>query len=597
MPVVESILTIMKVVGGICFIIFVHELGHFLAAKKVGIRVLTFSLGFGPRVFGFKKGDTDYRLSALPLGGYVKMAGETPGELKSGSDDEFNSKTVGQRALVLSAGVIMNLISALFIFPLAFRIGIPYTEPMVGMVTEGGPAWMAGIETGDRIVGANGKPVYKFDDIPIYIALCDPEVGVALDLERDGEKKSVRVYPEMDKERGIYAIGLSPQYEFDVEPDSDASAAGLQNGDFPISINGKDTRGSLARIATLIEPGKKTELRVDRDGEVVELELTPSEKEAGGFFLGVSPVFNVVKAVRPESLLSGLSLKSGDIVVSCDDRPIYEPNDLMNAAVAAGAGGTLHLVVNRDGEQTNETVQLPATGKPDAFLKGVAFQMSEGTRIRPAPGSAAVAAGLVPGDRILKLDGLRVDKFEDVRSVMDRYSGDVAMDVSYERGGETILASITPGKRMQSDAGIILRARNYIYQEANVLGAVRAGIQNTGIEIVRVFLVLRKMFTGSVSPKNLGGPVTIAKTTYQFAEGGFSRLLYILGILSINLAVFNLLPIPVLDGGQLLFLGIEKIKGSPVSDRVLGVFQWAGLLFILALLLFVTFNDIQRIVD
>jgi hypothetical protein len=148
MPLVDIVLVVL----GIGFLIFIHELGHFLFAKKVGIRVERFAIGFGPKIIGFVRGGTDYAVRLFPLGGYVAMAGEDPTAESTGASDEFAKKTVWERVQVVSAGVLFNAISAFFLFAIAFGIGVPMAPATVGGVEIGGPAWVAGLEEGDEVM-------------------------------------------------------------------------------------------------------------------------------------------------------------------------------------------------------------------------------------------------------------------------------------------------------------------------------------------------------------------------------------------------------------------------------------------------------------
>ena len=161
----SSGLHMLAVVAGIGFLIFIHELGHFLVAKRMGVRVERFSLGFGPTIVGFRRGDTEYVLSWIPLGGYVKMAGENPGDPRAGAPDEFTSKPVWRRALIAVAGIAMNSVTALTAFVLAFQLGVEALSPVVGGTEAGWPAWEAGVREGDTLVAIGDTPLRSFEDL------------------------------------------------------------------------------------------------------------------------------------------------------------------------------------------------------------------------------------------------------------------------------------------------------------------------------------------------------------------------------------------------------------------------------------------------
>ncbi|MBM3986233.1 MAG: RIP metalloprotease RseP, partial [Planctomycetes bacterium] len=239
---------------GISFLIFIHELGHFLAARLFNVRVETFSVGFGPRVWGFRRGETDYRLSAVPLGGYVKMAGEY-GELRDGSTlaaDDLTAKPPWQRAVIFSAGVVVNVIFAFIVFPVAFSLGVPFTAPVIGSVAEGGPAWQAGVQPGDEVLAVDGHRVYGFPDVALEVALSDPE-GTTLRLRRDGRETEVVLRAARNTQEDRLEIGVGPasSRRLSVERDGLAWSAGLRPGDELVDVDGVPLSADEAPDAVL----------------------------------------------------------------------------------------------------------------------------------------------------------------------------------------------------------------------------------------------------------------------------------------------------------------------------------------------------------
>jgi regulator of sigma E protease len=225
-------------------LIFVHESGHFLVAKAFGVRVLVFSLGFGKRLFGFKKGDTDYRISLIPLGGYVRMAGDIPEENQPGNPDEFLSKPKWQRLLILLAGPFMNLVTAVVIVTLVNMAGqeVIVFEPVIGGVTAKGPADLAGLKIGDRITRVNGEKIEEFDDLRLQIST---NAGERLHIEylRNGETRETSLVPNRVKEEfgSVGKAEIAPMIEpvvGGVTKDSPAAKAGIQKGDRIVSANG-----------------------------------------------------------------------------------------------------------------------------------------------------------------------------------------------------------------------------------------------------------------------------------------------------------------------------------------------------------------------
>src|SRR5688500_18898468 len=185
---------------GLGFLIFVHEAGHFVVAKLFGVRVLVFSFGFGKRLFGFRHRDTDYRVSIFPLGGYVRMAGDSPEENVAGNPDEFLSKPKWQRFLILFAGPLMNILIAIVFMAGLAMVGTEQlvTNPIIGEVIPNKPAAKAGLRTGDRIVSIKGEPVNDFEDVRMVVSM---NAGTPLPVVyvRDGATKTTTLTPEKEE--------------------------------------------------------------------------------------------------------------------------------------------------------------------------------------------------------------------------------------------------------------------------------------------------------------------------------------------------------------------------------------------------------------
>jgi regulator of sigma E protease len=191
-------------------LVFVHEFGHFITAKRSGVRVEKFSLGMGPKLIGKKWGDTEYVISALPLGGYVKMAGENPDEEVTGAPDEFQSKSVWQRAKIAAAGSLTNILVAFLLMPVVYMIGTYAEGPAkVGFVEKGSPAEVAGFQAGDVIEEINGRSIEDWTKALTIIAV-NPNTDVNVVLDRNGEKKVLTLRPEAATELKIGTAGLIP---------------------------------------------------------------------------------------------------------------------------------------------------------------------------------------------------------------------------------------------------------------------------------------------------------------------------------------------------------------------------------------------------
>ncbi|MFQ5349228.1 MAG: RIP metalloprotease RseP [Thermoanaerobaculia bacterium] len=270
-------------------IIFFHELGHLLAAKAFDVRVLTFSLGFGKRLFGFKRGETDYRVALFPLGGYVQLGGEEPGET---SDDprEFSNRPRWQRVVVYLAGPAMNAVLSVLLMAVVFMMGmgvaaIREVPPVVGVVVEGSPAAAAGLEPGDRIEVVDGKPVTRWDDVN-FALLTSPGRAVELTFSRDGRQLTASVVPDVVPRYEFGDAGIFPQRLpsiAQVLEESPAAIAGLLTGDEVRSVDGRTVSSSQDFIALIeVRAEQPTTIEVMREGRLETLVVTPRSEDGIG---------------------------------------------------------------------------------------------------------------------------------------------------------------------------------------------------------------------------------------------------------------------------------------------------------------------------
>jgi regulator of sigma E protease len=277
-------------------------------ARRLGVRVLTFSLGFGPKVLKFRRGDTEYAISAIPLGGYVKMAGENPDDPRSGSPDEFLSKTKWERFQILIMGPVMNIALAIVVMALVLMQGaeVPAYEdqpPVVGVVMPGSPAEKAGIRSGDRFLTIASDEVDNWEDLFLAIGT-RANRDVAVTLLRDGKPVSLTVRPDAQTRFEVGDIGVLPDvhpFIVSVIKGDPADRAGLKAGDVIVALNGE--RVALAgQLVRMMSPhaGREVELTIRRDGREQRVRLTPILREGRGM-MGVTPG-DVTKSFKPSPL-------------------------------------------------------------------------------------------------------------------------------------------------------------------------------------------------------------------------------------------------------------------------------------------------------
>lgn len=434
------------VIAGILMLgvlVFVHELGHFAVAKLCGVKVLKFSLGFGPKLASRRHGETEYQVCAIPLGGYVQMLGEGSGEQGESGElsatekqRSFAEKPVSRRLAIVIAGPLMNLLLPLLILPITFLVGV---------------------------------------QLPTY-------------LEQPA------------------CVGY-------VAPESDAAAVGFKAGDCVRSVNGVEVDSWNATNKNFIsQAGDALIFQVERDGQAVQLELTADNDSLEGLqALGLLPAQDArIGALAPDMPAAQSGLREGDQILQIGDQPISSWYDLRGAIQETGPE-TVTLQIERDGERLDVEVTPQKRQDEGDYLLGVAPQRTTET----------VRYGLVE--------------------------------------------------------------------------AFREGASRTWELIDLTLVFIQKLFTGGVSTKNIGGPITVVQIAGQAAQTDLAAILSVLAFISIQLGILNLLPIPILDGGHILFYSIELITRRPLSLRVREAAQQIGMAMLLMLMLLAFYNDILRL--
>ena len=652
-----SLLYIMYAAIGLGLVIVFHELGHFAMAKWCNVNVERFSIGFGPVLLRYKRGETEYALSAIPFGGYVKMLGQDdmdPSQLSSEQIAEdprsYSAKSVPQRMAIISAGVIMNVITAVLFYAVAFGVGVTSEPPVVGIVQVGSSAWKAGVRAGDTITRINNRDIETFMDISRAVLLSEGDVVVE-GVHHDGETWKARITPDQDGRRR--SIGVVPTRSLKVvspidpadsptQPGMSASEAGFQPGDEFREINGQPvTRFIELQQAFSAHRDETVSLKVARkssgdsaDSELVELKVGPNRVQTLGLWMDVGRV----SAIRDNSPAAEAGLQPGDKLTRVNDREIGTDLDPLRLPdlLADLHGQEVSLTVSRPVKGANpETVTLQlvpedlpgwtepvgsgASGAVSLTAIGAAFQVTR-TVLHVVPGSPA-DGHIKPGERIQKVeltppqdgaDGkpaggkpLVLDLTQDADPKQASNWG-YAFSLLQQARNHKLTLTVSSDGELRTETLEPVSAEDWYYPargvELEVLrveqvatgprDAVALGYQHTRNNILDIYLTLRNLFTGELSFRELHGPIGIATVAYEVASRGVSDLLVFLGFLSVNLAVLNFLPIPVLDGGHMVFLIWEGVTRRKPSEKVLNAATYVGLTFVLGLMLLVMYLDV-----
>jgi regulator of sigma E protease len=526
-------------------LIFVHELGHFLVAKACGVRVLKFSLGFGPTIglgrfrLSWQRGGTEYVVAWLPLGGFVKMLGETGDpeddpEARAHPEVTLGGKRTWQKLAIVFAGPAMNFLLPVAILAVSLALGVERPAPIVGQVEAGSPAAAAGIAPGDRVLAIDGQPVRWWDQVEERLR-AKPGQTLHLAIEHEGARREVKI-----------AVG---------------ERAGL------------DAFGGVA--------------------------------EVGWSGLGYNPLRAVVGVPALDSVAARAGLRSGDRVTALDGRPIEDWNAFAKAYAAAKAG-SVALAVERGDEASPQKLELSLPARGSLAAAGIVPATVLIAKV--TPDSPAARAGLAPGDLILAVDGAPVGSFfsfaETVRASRGR-----PLALTYARDGELHTVEVRAEKQEVENVLGVPETQYLIGISPDVRplpGAVGLDIERNPLKSIpravgmtwelttSLIEGLQKLVTGHLSPRQLSGPIGIAVMARNALELGWAAYLRILIVISVNLAVLNLLPIPVLDGGQAVLYTIEGVKRSPVSLRTREIVQQIGLTVLVLLMGLAFWNDISR---
>lgn len=718
---VSSAFDLTLVILGFGLVIFIHELGHFVAARWAGIRVLTFAMGFGPAAVSYRQGlgwrrgssegeyiellrspatraraaavsPTEYRLNVLPFGGYVRMLGQDdldPGAVSAASDSYQNCPPM-KRMVVISAGVIMNVILAAVLFVIVFMAGLRVPPAIVGDTAPGSPAartvaanaeaagvTQPGLQPGDQILSINGRTPNSFNDLVLATAMSRRGSTVDIVVRREGvsDPLTFRITPETGRLSGLQEIGVEPgrsarvarvATQADAEELNKAFARvgvfGVEPGMAVVAANGKKvTHAADLRRAFRESGGAPVRLEFTTiDGRRHQTDAPPQPEFEFGLLPGPTGTYRLVEhllgltgvmRVAGEDAKQGL--QKGDVFarVGAVEFPSLAAG---MAEIRAHANRELDLIVLRPREGGYDEVAL----KVEVSSKGVVGFLAESTasdstlmalpprsladstsvpaKASGRSGGAAAAGGAggagggssppaavglidAPGTRVLAVGGRAVANLADIREALRS-----ATRADFDAGrSSTVMMTLEPPRPGPDGRPIrverswtlapadlsrlhglgwappmamgVFEPEEILLRAAGVGEAVRLGVQETHRVMLTTYVTLVRLFERTVKIEHLHGPVGIVHLGTQIADKGVIWLLFLFGLVSVNLAVINFLPLPIVDGGQFLFLVWEQLRGRPAPIAVQNAATVVGLALVGTMFVVVTFNDLSRL--
>ncbi len=546
------------------FILFIgilvvfHELGHFLVARACGVRVLRFSFGMGPRLFSITRGGTEYQVSLLPLGGYVKMLGDGPGQEVAPEEAHlaFNSKALWQRTAIVIAGPMFNFILALGVYFAMFSGTHTFGDTRLGVVVRNDPAWMAGMRPGDKIIEVEGKPVRHWDEMRAVVS------------ERPNEKLKIAYL-----------------------------------------------RGGVRHDAVLTTQNRPEE-NAFRESE--------NRGKIGVSLQFVKPILGVVDDQSPAAQAG---LRTGDVVSQVNGHAVTAWHELRDAVGQTPSGSPVHITYTRDG------IEKQASIKPAAFLPGVDTQLFSAADTEQGytglvdkdtlvdkvePNTPAEKIGLVSGDRLLQL-AVKNAAGEVATRPVGVWNIDLAsfgfdarseLTLTWQHGREVITQSLHLLQKSETDefketrTTYVLGALNdqdvtdtyTVDINVGLAEASRQAAIQVGDDMTLIGQALSRLVRGTIPLNSMGGPIMLFVIAEKSAKRGAPFFMRTLAMISVNIGLMNLLPVPMLDGGHLVFFAIEGISRRPPSLRLREAANMVGLALLLLLMVLVFHNDLLRFV-
>jgi len=517
-------------------VVFVHELGHFIFARLFNVRVLAFSLGFGKVMVKWKRGDTEYRISAIPLGGYVKMLGESPEDEKVLENNEYpysySHKKWWQKVIIAFAGPFFNIVLAFFVFMTVSFYEYSAPAPVIEFLEPTGAAAIAGMSEGDKITEINGQPVYVWEDIQLSMSkigknenVCE-KTEITVQKVFSGEIKKYTVIPKKGEYKDLFNENIERCELGIARLPKDAAIAltnkldNLQTGDKIDSVDGRP----VSRFYELKELTSKpfSRLSVTRNGQKLEFTLPGYE-----WMLFSSSVVHgglVISKVEKDSISESVGIKEGDIITSLNGKTISVPYQFISTLQEMKQGDAVEIRLVRNNVPQTVNFKVDIEEKENQFT---------GMKDRTVKWGAQFAFNY------------------DAPEVFAKRANPALFSLKYS-----------------------------VEQTVNIIGTTFKGFWY--------------LITGKMSSKSLGGPIMIFDISKKAAEAGFKHFLYILAVISINLGIINLFPVPVLDGGYIVMYTLEGVFKKTIPVSVKEKMLMVGMALLLLLMVYAIFNDVTR---
>ncbi|HEY7534461.1 MAG TPA: RIP metalloprotease RseP [Thermodesulfobacteriota bacterium] len=513
------VLAFLFVIG---ILVFIHELGHFIMAKWSGVKVEKFSLGFGKRILGLRHGETEYLISMLPLGGYVKMYGEG-----------------GEGAFIIDS------------------------------VESGSQAEKVGFKPGDKIVSIDDISLTSFSRWRELESTLSANLGreYIVVIERDDKKLKLKVRPE----------SLDGMKAFSEK-------------DYPRSFSNQ----SIAKRFKIVFAGPFMNL-------ALPFLLLPIV-----FMIGIKvPAYldnaPVIGYIEKDSPASQAGFQKGDKILEIDGKDIDTWRDA-NIAFQSNPDSILKVKVQRDGNIKD--LEIKSQSSPEGLVAVGLGEPINAIIGNILDGSPAEKAGLKKGDKILSINAKDVSDWYQMASII-REKANQEITLVIDRDNKRLDIKVTPEPMQKSSQGAIgiTPYRDETLKKYGFFESIVQGIKEAAKLVAEVTVLLLtflyKLITGKISlgaaGKSIAGPILIAKVSGSAAEGGLASLLQFTAFISINLGLINLFPIPMLDGGHILYLGIESIRRRPLSQRTLDICQRVGFTFLIFIMVLAIYNDLSRL--